>query len=312
MECARALEEAVSGRLAAQMAERSEEISVATPSSWGSDDVELNVSLEVLLAALKSISSDATKFGLVYSSPPKLEEGRGICSELLDGCDHLITSAKVGSLRGGGPLCEFVRAASRQVLSAVEAMARECSVAKAGALSETCEAWRKRLPKSNRTAYRRKFLGFVGELKDSIAEFRDLAAQEVDEDGGLDAYGSEDERRAAIRLLACLETAGCLFKVSMAKIDERGKAGDFDAVAQTYACASRLHRAAITIAEALYPPLHRNIYSDLNDVHLAVCDLRHVLFSADNEDEDDVAWRARLDAANVALESLPEHDGDSG
>mmetsp|Transcript_1256 Transcript_1256/g.4233 ORF Transcript_1256/g.4233 Transcript_1256/m.4233 type:complete len:340 (+) Transcript_1256:1226-2245(+) len=258
--------------------------SSAVPSSWRepSERDELGVSLTIWRAAAGSISKNATKLGLVYADgTPTAEEASSICEETLALCAQLATARVVvvqTTTGAGGPLRELVDASTRQILTAVESLGRALhgkkskGLAEAGIVWQVCEDAAK-VPKSNRAAYRRKFMTFAAELKDSIDEFNHtLAAAAGDDDDddaqpgfddddddltvGASSY-APDEAPAAKRCLALLEAVGLAYRAALLALDDLGTHARFEAIAVLYTRVGALAKAATATAEELYPPLDK-------------------------------------------------------
>jgi len=241
---------------------------------WKSMNEELRIGLDVWRAAIGSISSTATKLGLVLADP-------SLCREATDQCEQLATACYVISKSGAGaPLNELVSTATLQVLTAMRGLV-ECLISnsrtvdappKAGIVWEACDVALK-CPRSNRAAFHRKILAWCCELKDSIEEFRRVLLEEdVDDEESSTAQGQEDqftddlfffgkenyteiERQNMQKLLAVLHAVGRTLQCTLIELDDAGTNGDFDRIVLCFTQAERIHQVAALISEELYPPL---------------------------------------------------------
>lgn len=315
-------------RIASQREDWVDSETYIVPTSWTASS-ELKVSVDVFLAASGSIASAATKLSLVYASAPTAEESASICSEMLRACDHLFTASKllVTSCGCGSPFVDSAQRTARQILTAVHALAQDCTASKAGVVWQVCEMCTKQFPKSNRAAYRHKLVDLAAQLKDSIIEFRELASRDILPDDDMDSYSSEGERRLASECILCLELAGTLYKRLLLYLDDRGKLGDFEAVARAYAIGLKFAHASTAVAEELYPPLDASISDTLHDLDVAFAPLDAQLSQNEPASSKDAAsntahvppkdgsrtllWQTRLAAAQALVDQLPPDDADA-
>lgn len=318
----------LASRIASQREDWVDGETYIVPTSWTASS-ELKVSVDVFLAACGSIASAATKLSLVYSSTPTAEESGSICSEMLRACDHVFTSSKllVTSCGCGSPFVDIAQRSARQILTAVHALAQDCTASKAGVVWQVCEICSKQFPKSNRAAYRHKLVDLAVQLKDSIDEFRELCNREILPDDEMDSYSSEAERRLASECILCLELAGTLYKRLLIHLDDRGKLGDFEAVARDYAMGLKFAQAATAVAEELYPPLDASMSDALHDLDVAFVPLDAQLSDSEPASSKDATsstthvpskdvsrtlrWQTRLAAAKALVEQLPPDDADA-
>ena len=252
--------------------------SLVVPKTWGSAPKDaISVAMTMFLTGANALESGSVKLALCLSDGTATGEApASLCGELGAAADTFATAAGVldGDGAGAGaPLRQLVRTAARRLLEALRALCASLAkgdgkaAARSGVVWEAAEAVRK-LPQSNRVAYRREFLSWATELKDTIAEFADLVAAEkfsYDEVDCVDCgfgFGDDDddaydaaERPVAAGAVDCLRLLGATYKDVLVAMDEEGKRGDLTFVAKIYAAGVDVKAAATALAEELYPPL---------------------------------------------------------
>lgn len=151
--------------------------------SWTADD-ELSIPLENLSVAAKAVSDGATKLVLVLSAKPPYPGAAAvtsICDEFGDRNEELVAALAVVEVAGAaGPLwleaaqvvAGVVAAAKGLVNTILRQGAGNAEVPRAtGVVWEAVEQ-SKKVPKSNRVAYRRAFMVKSGVVRDTIEEFQ--------------------------------------------------------------------------------------------------------------------------------------------
>lgn len=308
-------------------------------SSWREAKEDLGVGLAIWKAASGSISRSATKLGLVYDGgAPTPAEARSICTETLSQCEQLATSRYVIGMSGAGePLRDLVDTSTRQILTAVQGLADALKSGAspaytAGVVWDVCDRASK-VPQSNRLAYRRKFLTWASELKDSLDEFNqtlasstddprpeltddldddDIATLLLEDDDDDDAgYASQADKTAARRCLSLLETVGMAYRQGLLALDDRGKANDFSAIATLYDRVDVLARAATATAEELYPPLDKDdLLRCVDSLSAAFTVLAATADLATSDRDVPALWSTRVSATLTALHDLTDDDSD--
>ena len=242
----------------------------APPSSW-SDGDGVKTATSVYAGAAQALEALASKAPLVLQEPSvTTEAAQAICKDVEKAANELQTAAallQTDTAGAGAPLRAIARVNGRRLLDAWRSLAEALKTNK-DVPQRTGIAWEAaqmchKIPKSNRTAYRREFLQWAKELKDVLVEFEELLAQDYDEQedafddpfGGLDDAYPPSDAPAAEAGIACLKVVGQLYKQALLTIDERGNAGKFDEVSSVYASADAVREAAVALGEELYAPL---------------------------------------------------------
>jgi len=303
------------------------------PRSWlepSASDDELGISLTVWRAAAGSLSKNATKVALVFGDgKATATEASSICSETLGQCEELETARYVAASSGAGaPLKELVDASTRQILMAMKTLATALHSKKSDGSSEAGVVWEVaeialKLPKSNRAAYRRKFLTWSAELKDSLDEFKDMLKGDDDDeentvndfddfdDADFSKYATTEDETAAKQCLGLLEAIGMTYRRSLLALDDRGKKGDFKAIADLYTIVKRLKASATAAAEELYPPLDKNdLIAKVDALDAIFADLRNAVDLKSKDRDLPALWDSRLEGTRAALRALDDDDDE--
>ncbi|EWM25521.1 hypothetical protein Naga_100032g38 [Nannochloropsis gaditana] len=177
----------------------------------------LQDALKLLTDSGDRVRDTATKFSLVLTTTTSGPGIKSICDEMRQSCDSLLAALAllVGPAIGaGGPLMELYCQQVRSILRAIEELLRHIAspdskllsaprplrspegvkdelAPKTGVVWQQCEELKK-LPRSNRVAYRRAFLTHQSAVKDTLREFREMLA-EAEDDAGTESEEEDDE-----------------------------------------------------------------------------------------------------------------------
>ena len=177
----------------------------APPSSW-SDGDGVKTATSVYAGAAQALEALASKAPLVLQEPSvTTDAAQAICKDVEKAANELQTAAallQTDTAGAGAPLRAIARVNGRRLLDAWRSLAEALKTSK-DVPQKTGIAWEaaqmcSKIPKSNRTAYRREFLQWAKELKDVLVEFEELLAQDYDdtEDAFDDPFGGLDDAYA--------------------------------------------------------------------------------------------------------------------
>ena len=145
----------------------------APPSSWSEGD-GVKAATAVYAGAAQALEALASKAPLVLQEPSvTTEAAQAICKDVEKAANELQTAAallQTDTAGAGAPLRAIARVNGRRLLDAWRSLAEALKTnkdvpQKTGVAWEAAQVCHK-IPKSNRTAYRREFLQWAKELKD--------------------------------------------------------------------------------------------------------------------------------------------------
>ena len=145
----------------------------APPSSWSEGD-GVKTATAVYAGAAQALEQLASKAPLVLQEPSvTTEAAQAICKDVEKAANELQTAAallQTDTAGAGAPLRAIARVNGRRLLDAWRLLAEALKTNK-DVPQKTGVAWEaaqmcSKIPKSNRTAYRREFLQWAKELKD--------------------------------------------------------------------------------------------------------------------------------------------------
>nr|CCA18150.1 conserved hypothetical protein [Albugo laibachii Nc14] len=186
------------------------------------------ITRQVLIAAAGSISHEITKFSMVHTKNPSVEEAQSMCKSLRKPCEQFFSAVKTALFCGVGPsLAASIVQSSirifhslRELTTALQKEEMRRVPELTGRIWDSCKSVEE-IPTSNHASFQRNTLETLSMLGDSIKELKecleatketDLDLVELEDDFDFDATVSSEDRSAVILGVRILEMFGAILK----------------------------------------------------------------------------------------------------